>query len=425
MISVVLVASILLTGQTATAPKAKNTEKPATKNAHDIDPAEALAKYNELRDKTPTTAAAQWKLGLWCEQHGLKAEAYVHFAEVVRRDPKRDAAWRKLGFKKYGRRWTTDEQIAEDMEQKKADKVWGPRLRKVHKEIHAAHGTKKRDEAQAVLDAISDPRAIPSIYREFGVGGPSHQLLAIQVLGQINKSLSSKVLAMLAVYGKSPEVRGRATETLRDRPREDFLGLLLGLMIDPLKYEVRPVGGPGSPGVLIVEGEKFNVSRFYAPPSPPNFMPGPGDIVSYDSFGMPVITHSLAPVGNPTKIPGEKGLVQQREISVQFSARQMMIEAQQGAIAAEAQLEGDVALIRSINDVRSKFNDVVIAVLKFVTGKDQGRTPKEWRNALAAKNLYDKKPSQKPTLTELVPLAYNPTFGPLQFVTDTRITLDH
>ena len=157
MISFVLVTSVLLAGQNATAPKAKATEKAATKIAPSIDPGEALAKYNELRDKTPPTAAAHWKLGLWCEQHGLNAEAYLHFAEVVRRDPKRDAAWRKLGFKKYGRRWTTDEQIAGDNEQKKADKVWGPRLRKVHKDIHGAHGITKRDEAQTVLDAISDP----------------------------------------------------------------------------------------------------------------------------------------------------------------------------------------------------------------------------------------------------------------------------
>ena len=58
-------------------------------------------------------------------------------------------------------------------------------------------------------------------------------------------------------------------------------------MIDPFKYEVKRVGGPGSPGILFVEGEKFNVSRFYAPPAAPNITPQPGDIVSYDASGMP------------------------------------------------------------------------------------------------------------------------------------------
>ena len=78
---------------------------------------------------------------------------------------------------------------------------------------------------------------------------------------------------MLAVYGRTPEVRRRATEILRGRPAEDYLELLVGLMVDPLKYEVKPVAGPGSPGVLFVEGERFNVARFYAPP-PPSIAPG-------------------------------------------------------------------------------------------------------------------------------------------------------
>ncbi len=72
-----------------------------------------------MKAKTPRTVAAQSKLAAWCEEHGLKAEAYVHYAEVVRLDPRREAAWRKLGYKKYGNRWMTDAQIAEVEEQKK------------------------------------------------------------------------------------------------------------------------------------------------------------------------------------------------------------------------------------------------------------------------------------------------------------------
>ena len=70
------------------------------------------------------------------------------------------------------------------------------------------------------------------------------------------------------------------------RPTE-YLDLLVGLMIDPLKYEVKPVGGPGSPGVLFVEGERFNVSRYYAPPAAPTITPRPGDIVTFDHTACP------------------------------------------------------------------------------------------------------------------------------------------
>ncbi len=221
MVEFVLIAATLLAGQTAPVSQLKPKEAAKPKVAPAMDPAEALARYNEMKEKTPPTAAAQWKLGLWCEEHGLKAEAYVHFAEVVRRDPKRDAAWRKLGFKKVGGRWTTDEQLAEDNEQKKADKIWADRLKKVHKDIHGANGARKRDEAQAVLDAIKDPRAIPSVYRTFGFGGPEHQRIAVQVLGQINRPLSSKVLAML---GRLRQGTGYPTARDRAPPRPPARG---------------------------------------------------------------------------------------------------------------------------------------------------------------------------------------------------------
>ena len=84
----------------------------------------------KLKEKTPRTVAAQSKLAAWCEEHGLKAESYVHYAEVVRIDPKREAAWRKLGCRKYGNRWMTEAQIAEAEEQKKQDRIQRPGSRR-------------------------------------------------------------------------------------------------------------------------------------------------------------------------------------------------------------------------------------------------------------------------------------------------------
>ncbi len=421
MIRVALICSTLLTAQVASSDQPGDGEKPSAT----AEQGEALATYNRMREKSPDTAAAQWKLGLWCEEHGLKAEAITHFSEVVRLDPKREAAWRKLGFKKSGGQWLTDEQIAEEKEQAKADRIWVPILRKCHKDIHGTNGVKKRDEAQATLDAISDPQAIASVYREFGGGGERDQAIAIQILGQIDKPLSSKVLALMAVYGKTPEVRRRATETLRGRRPEEYLALLVGLMRDPLKYEVKPVGGPGSPGILFVEGERFNVRRFYAPPPPITVVPRPGDVLTYDQFGMPVITRTIGVGGPKVGVPGSKSLVYENDPAVQFSATQNLIEAQRGAVNAKAQLESDVAQIDAINDDLNKFNELVMAVAKDASGKDRGRTPKDWRDALARDNLYAKNPTQdpkKPTFSEVVPLAYNPVFSQLTFA--TKVVVD-
>jgi len=435
MVGSILVSATLLTLQVADPPRSRHEPKATSKVAPEVNRGEALAEYNALRAKTPETAVAQWRLGTWCEEHGLKDVAYVHFAEVVRLDPRRDAAWRKLGFKKHGGHWTNDEQIAEENEQKKADKVWGPKLSKLHKDIHGTNGAKKRHAAQADVDAIADPRAVLCAYREFCGGGQSDQNILIQIMGQIDRPMSSKVLALLAVYGKTPDVRRRATETLRGRSPEDFLDILVGLMTDEFKYEVRPVGGPGSPGVLFVEGEKFNVSRFYAPPPPPNVAPQPGDIIVYDQSGMPSIARPIAETTNTVThgVPGSKTLVRStttvNQQLAEISPYQLMLEAQRGAAMAEAQLEGDVALIKSINDDRKRFNNVIMAIAKDATGKDHGRTPKEWREALAAGSGSPKKADpSKPTFPEMVPLAYNPTFMPVGFstrtLTSTRVFVD-
>jgi hypothetical protein len=71
-----------------------------------------LARYEDKRQATPETAAAQWKLALWCEKEELKAEATAHLTAVTRLDPQRTDAWRRLGCKFYHDRWLDAEQVA-------------------------------------------------------------------------------------------------------------------------------------------------------------------------------------------------------------------------------------------------------------------------------------------------------------------------
>ena len=110
--------------------------------------------------------------------------------------------------------------------------------------------------------------------------------------GQIDAPRASRALALLAVYSDSAEVRQTATQTLRGRDTREYLGALIALLRKRVKYEVRPVGGPGSPGVLFVEGQQFNVQRLYAPPAFPMGLIQPGDQVT-SSYGLPVLSRFL------------------------------------------------------------------------------------------------------------------------------------
>ncbi len=404
---------------------------PSPKALADATEAKALAEYNSLREKTPQTAAAQWKLAAWCEQAGLKPEAYVHYGRVIELDPKRDAAWEKLGFKKRaGGAWMTDEQVAARAAEKKADKEWSLKLKKIHKEIH---GDRKKDHsaAQAELDQLADPKAVPSIYREFAGGSRKDQEIAVRLLGQVESPVASKALAMLAVYGKHPDVRRAATETLRSRPASEFIDLLIAMMKDPILYDVRPVGGPGSPGVLTIAGDRSDVQRIYAPPPPPGFNIRPGDQITYDESGMPVVTRSsssfLGASSSPVK--GSKGLFNKTDLfeteTETFSFANAINEARKGAYAAQVQLATDLERIKAINEQRKRFTERVTAVARGATGKDPGPTSKDWQKASEGKGGRYTSERAKKIVTEMVPLDYVPNIAAIFAIRHDTAMLSH
>jgi hypothetical protein len=222
--------------------------------------------YLERRAKTPSNPQAQMKLADWCAEKRLKEQAMAHYGEVVRLDPSRDAAWRKLGYRKQGVRGVKTDEIAatkqDAIRQKQADKHWRPKLLKLREDLQSKD-TSKRERTEQALGQVADPRALPSIWSVFVTGGVRHQLAAIQMFGQIDGPSASHALAALAVFSPVPEVRGRAIETLTRRDPRDVAARLIDLVHRPFKYEVRPVGGPGSPGEIYVEGERFNIQRLY------------------------------------------------------------------------------------------------------------------------------------------------------------------
>ncbi|MBY0396369.1 MAG: hypothetical protein K2X91_07850, partial [Thermoleophilia bacterium] len=154
------------------------------------DPALAakLAEYNARRARIDETPDAHWKLGLWCDENGLEAEAKVHFTAVVELDPSREAAWKRLGYRKAAGRWVTAEQeSAEKQEaalQKAADRKWKPLMEKWRGWL-VGKDEAKRDEAARLLAEVSDPRAVDTIWRFFVEPGPRHHRLAVEVFGRI------------------------------------------------------------------------------------------------------------------------------------------------------------------------------------------------------------------------------------------------
>ena len=112
------------------------------------DPArkELLKEYMDRRVKTPDKPDAQWRLAQWCEQRGLSEQAAAHYHAVTRLDSRRDAAWKKLGFKKSGERWLKPEELAAEKanaeRQKAADRQWKTRLTRLRDGLSSKDATR-------------------------------------------------------------------------------------------------------------------------------------------------------------------------------------------------------------------------------------------------------------------------------------------
>jgi tetratricopeptide (TPR) repeat protein len=405
-----------------------------------------VKQYLERRAKTPERAEDHQKLALWCEQNGLKDQAIAHFHQALRLDPSRDVAWKHLGYKKVGGRWQKPELVQsqkhEDDMQSRANKHWKPLLEKWREGL-TSKDKARHASAEKGLAEVSDPRAVPAVWTTFASGAADRQKVAVRVLGQIDSPGSSRALAILALLARSGDVRQGATQILKRRDPRDFGPFLVGLLRDPIKYDVKKVNGPGSKGELLVKGKDANVKRIYTPLDTPSVPMFPGDRVVLDANGQPVIirpTAEFSMVVNPltaaslffgingsvvpsqfanvfhraglpaaqsqalgTKMAqNENALI--RSITsptgfggtglnggfpglyvwnlgqqVQIPLGGMMQDAQRSAQVAEQQLEGDVQAIKNYNSPIEESNKRVRQVLTDSTGVDVGEDRVAWQ----------------------------------------------
>ena len=232
------------------------------------------------------------------------------------------------------------------------------RLKKIHKDIHGANGSQEARSGPGRRSTRSRTRGPSCRSTASSAAVASHdQLILIQVLGQIDKPLSSKVLAMLAVYGKTPDVRRRATEILRGRPSRGFPRP--ARRPDDRSAQVRGETRrrPRLAGRPVRRGREVQRQPVLRATAAPNITPQPGDIITYDQSGMPVISRPVGcdrMISTASRGPGFEDPGAQTNRTSSSTSRSpppsSWLEAQRGAVVAEAQLEADVALIKSIND---------------------------------------------------------------------------
>jgi hypothetical protein len=403
-----------------------------------------LAGYRARRDRSPDTAQAHWQLAEWCAENGLDAQAKAHLAAVIRLNPNREDAWKKLGFHKSKGQWITIERSEAEHDeaelQRKADGHWRPLLEKWRNGLARKS---KRAESEAALFKLQDARAVPSIWRVFALGGPADQELAVRLLSQIDASAASRALASLAMMGLKEGVRAHAADALVKRDPREFAGVLIAAIRDPIEFEVREVEGPGKPGELYVHGKRMNRRFFYAAP-PPLAKLQPTDIVGYDADGLPVANRivgftymSAAGMINPLmmgstdlsnapqflgNVLGPKGtalgqqMLKNQQDSINLAnimpgggvpmpltfpipVGRLKLQAEQSAAISKAQLLEDVAALdrynSDVNSVNERAKEALATALLATHGPKREDWMKWWAGLIATSTILDPNPRDR------------------------------
>jgi hypothetical protein len=399
----------------------------------DADGKKRLSEYHERRARTPRRADAQLELAQWCQRNGLEEQAMAHYSAVVRLDPSRDLAWKKLGYQRSGNAWVKPKELAasklEADLQKRADLHYKARLEKLRDGLESSSAA-RRDKARDGLAEIADPRAVPMVCEILASGGERLQLAAVGVLGQIEGPSASTALALATVFSESKSVRDAALSNLEKRDPRDVIGRLINLIRRPYKYTVRQGDGPGSSGELLVDGERFNLQRLYrystvdARTIPPSFEI---ELKRLRAFAPGVLRYwSLDQLQRPDFWPK----AQVRIIdSPQFMSAIASVLAFQGSLMAlgtaqnelilsEAMLENarrnqdlqqslanDVELIEALNGEFNQLNDRVLPILKSLTGVELGADPEAWKKWWSDQQGYvyeSSTQSDKPTYSDTI-----------------------
>ena len=189
------------------------------------------------------------RLGLWCEQKGLKAEALAHFTTALELDPHKEATWKHLGYVKHHGRWMSHEQIAAEehdaLVQKHADRH-GAALAQVGERVGGSASAcrsrgkpgqgSNRGRCRRSCACSAKPRRPGRCWRcvcwDRSIGGGDDRL------------------AVLAVESDAAEVRQAAAQALKGREPRDYGESIVNLIHTPVTYQVQPVAGPGSGGPL-------------------------------------------------------------------------------------------------------------------------------------------------------------------------------
>jgi hypothetical protein len=211
-----------------------------------------ISDYRRIRERYPLTAAGQMGLANWCKDRGLRDRERAHLTKVVELEPDHAEARRRLGFRRVGLDWLSEDEIRQAAEKQAADQAalrrWLPEVNQIRRQLHS-RSQGQRQKAQERLVAIATPATGVAIEQGLWNDGLEAARAMIGALASLADPETSLRLARQAVVSPFDSVRQAAAEQLRNRDRDTYAPALLAMLYTPASSRVEVV--PTASGRLL------------------------------------------------------------------------------------------------------------------------------------------------------------------------------
>lgn len=226
---------------------------------------EAEEEYEKVRPQYPDTVEGQWKLAMWCRDHGLDRLKEKHLERIIELEPAHNEAHRLLGHVPVHGRWKTKKEFWEDQgyvsyqgewmttqevelkertrKNELAVKEWKRRL----KLWRGWLASDRREEALTNINQINDPYAVAALAEYMTKErDESVRKRYIEALARIGTPAAWRILVEFSLRDDNEEIRLTCLDYLEDKPLPEAVDHY----IKNLKHENNKVVNRAALGLL-------------------------------------------------------------------------------------------------------------------------------------------------------------------------------
>ncbi len=202
-----------------------------------VNDSKSLAEYESRRLQLADTLQNHLSLAQWCLDQKLVPQARAHFERVVQFDSDHVAARVALGYQLIAGEWISPQQMAVWAAKGEASRasleIYGEPLRKIAHDLSHANQDKQLSARRSLME-MTQAECIPAAESVFRLASEDVSLVVVEWLSAHDSVEGSLALLNYAVQHTSPNVRERATQSLKERPHHDFVPQLLNMLSSPV-----------------------------------------------------------------------------------------------------------------------------------------------------------------------------------------------